>query len=315
MADVVSAPAAGAPAAGGAPEAPPDRPVLEVVQDEPQPQNAADADEDDGPDDDADVPYRNDPHYKGLRNKTRSLQRKLAKAREAAARYAGVNVDDVVFKARQYDELERKLQSNPTLRKIVGGEQPQAEKPAGAGDFDPASFPFDPEAPGSSYLLEQAKTVHGLKQQLAQQQQLTQRLLAHLTGREHQDVVTHWKSATEEAVKRLPDRPVRYGDVLLNVRELFSDAVYGAFQTMTAKNMRITKERAADVINHYLRKYGAVAGGQQPSAADRQRAAEKSTQWPTSLGGGRGSPASPKPSGLNIHQVTQQMRQGKLGPR
>jgi hypothetical protein len=339
---IVAAPAAGgaaagagAPAAGGSSAEPPAAgeeagDVIEIVHDEPAPQNAAgegvDPDDDLEPDDHVDQAIRDHPEYKRLRNRTRSLQRKLAKVSPTAERLKGLNLDDLTFKARSYDAINEQIQRNPKLRALLGGDAEdgasstggaRGKAPAAGDDFDESQFPFDPEAPGSAFLLQQARSLHSMSKRLEQQDGLIRRLADHLTGRQQAEVAGAWKSATDQAATRLPEK-VRIGQgetaTVVPLREMFRDTVYGAFQTLRSQGRPVTKEIATQVIKHYLGEFGVTSKGKSSAAAAAatQRNAETANRWPQRGAlASQGTPASPRQPGENAFQAINRVFRGR----
>jgi hypothetical protein len=316
--------------ATGASETPAD--VIEIVRDEPSPQNAAgaeDADDVDAedPNEDADLNFRDHPRFKALKNKARKLQRHLAKAKETAARFTGVNLDDLTFKSRNYDALEQRIAQNPKLRAFLeggpepttGGARRSAEPSSDA--FDDANFPFDPADPGGKFLLEQARTNHTLQGTLRQlttrlerAEQDNRRLIEHLTGTQRTEIVGAWKSATDTAAAKLPEK-IRINGTVMPLREMFRDTVYGAFQAAQSGGRSVTKELVNEVIKHYLGEFGLTKGTGTKAAAATQRTAEHATTiWPrTSALVGQGTPASAREGrgAENAHQAINRIFRGR----
>jgi hypothetical protein len=332
---IVAAPApSGAPAGPAGPastETTPD--VIEIVPDEPPPQTAAGADDADDadaedPNEDADLNFRDHPRFKALKNKARKLQRHLAKAKESAGRFTGVNLDDLNYKARNYDALEQRLATNPQLRRFLeGGPEPvsttgarRSAEPSVDAPFDDSTFPFDPSDPGGKYLLAQARstqalqgTVRQLLSRLEHTEQENRRLMEHVTGTQRTEIVGAWKSATDTAAAKLPEK-IRINGQVVPLREMFRDTVYGAFQTAQSRGVKVSKDLVGEVIKHYLGEFGASKDTVAKTAAATQRTAESATKWPrTSAFAGQGTPVSARDGrGVeNAHQAIDRIFRGR----
>lgn len=282
----------GLPAGGGS-EPPIDQ--ADAPQgDEAPPQAAPDADEDDvdfDPTEHDDLPFKDHPRFKALANKNRRLQRNLAKARAVSERVKQLgNLDDLVVAARNYADLQRSAESNPRLRALLnGGEaepEPRGRRAPAADDFDAKDFPFDMSAPGASWLLQQAKAVHETRQALQQVLGAVQAMQQARQGEQVSRVVSTWREATEAAAAKVPERLNG-----LPLRQLFRDAVAGAFAFAREKNLKVDPKR---VIDHYLKEYKVpTPAAASASDAARQRMAENNRSLPRgAVMAGGGPPAA-----------------------
>jgi hypothetical protein len=257
-------------------------------------QGAAADDDDDDPDlkDDAhrDKHYANDPDFQRLKNKARTLQRKLAKYRPIVekVRAFGVadNLDDVVRRAQRFDEVQ------PLLRRATsGGEssraerQPQEYKPP---SFDRSSVPFDENDPGGRFMIDFAERQHnayhnlvGVVHQMARE---INTLREGHQGEQRTKEVTTWRTELETASRQLPEKVNG-----IPLRTLFQDAVIGAFHQAKVTGRRVNPQQ---VIAHYLKEFkGQKTNPAAATAAAQQRMAENNRALPGRQAFAGGTPA------------------------
>jgi hypothetical protein len=309
---------------------------IEVLREEPQADASAEVGASDGDDDDGDdhdiaddqLPYKDDPIWKKTKNRLRNLQRKVSKTKElrAAIESTGLDHSEVIRRARMAERFEDLLRSNPKLREALGMEtsgrssDDRADGQSRAGtasakEFDASKFPFDPTAPGSDYLLEQAKTVHGLAQRAeAFEQRLEQRfgaveklvrsVIGHIQGGEQRQVEATWKTEAESASKHLPPR-IRVGGREINLRAMFLDNVGGALQVARARGIRVDGAFVKQVIGHYLKEAKQNAPG---AAANAQRIAERNTHLPRAAAMSGGQPAGARAKRETVAEVNARLR-------
>jgi len=235
--------------------------------------DGARSDDDDSDDDDdySDVPFNEHPRFKALTRKLSKTKKQLARFRPLAERVKDVNVDELSLKARTADQLQEVLSKNPKLRQQMleamarpdAGNEPEPEP-----EFDPSKLPFDTSDESGKFFAAWRKEFLDLKKENA-------RLAGELksireTGAQQQRAVEvrSWKSAVEAAQAHVPE----------HFREMFNDAVYGAFREAKERGVRLDPQK---VIDHYLKKAGINKGTQaKASAAAAQRIAEQNKKLP-----------------------------------
>lgn len=297
----LAAPADGAPADGGTPADagdPSDAPDSAAA-------DAAAAGDDDDPDavdeDDSDLPehVRENPRFKATRTKLRREQRRWAKNRGVVERVAGLGgveaLEKLQQKARQAESFEAVLAANPKMRALLNGGAEPEDRPATPRTRHVDGLKnFDPEHPATPFMRQMAETLDRLEDENAD---LKQRF----AGREHADTqekgraeAETWKAATDAAAATLDP----------TLREVFTDAVAGAFQHARRNNIAIKPQA---VIDRYLKSIGASARAQgTASAAAAQRIASNNKQLPNRQPAGR--PAPPVKARETVAQVTARLR-------
>lgn len=254
---------------------------------------AAADDDDDEPDfkDDThrDKPWANDPDFKRALNRARRAQRQAAKYRPIVekVRAFGVegNLEDVVSRARRFDEVQ------PLLRRATSGETSRAAQPPQEYQpppFDKNAVPFDPNDPGGRWLIEREEQHHnrfhtlvGVVHQMARE---LHSLREGHQGEQRTREVTNWRGEIDKASKLLPEKVNG-----IPLRTLFSDAVIGAFHQARVTGRRINPDQ---VIQHYLKEFSAQKKNPAAlTAAAQQRIAENNRTLPGRQAYAGGTPA------------------------
>lgn len=246
-----------------------------------------------------------------LKKQTRRVQKLTAREREheplraqlAELREQGISLDDLKYGFRQHRELAAQIASNPTLRKLVEGDEAveTREEPSRAAvdddpDFDESALPFDPnESPINKYFRDLAKQNHDLSRAARKLEDRLNQIEGKETSREmaqrqvaEREERTTWKSAIDAAADTLADDMTR---------TLFKDAMTAAYHGR-GKHQQTPQQ----IIAHYLK--GNVAPGQAKAAnaaaakaapvrtaATQQRIAEQNKTLPRTVAPA-GSPAS-----------------------
>lgn len=301
-----------------------------VSDDEPvvEPASSAGADEDDedliaGRDDDDTDSRTPEERIKALAKKNRQLVRRLTKHLPTLTRLKGLDLDDLLTRARRGDQFAEMVGNNPKLRALLHGDEPEA--PAGrtakAGtpatdpdddEFDESALPFDPELNDANrYFAKMARDNHELKKTLRQLQgKETQRendVKAQAAASER----TTWRTSIEAAAEHLPEGAMR---------TYFKDAMAGAYATRATHGKSVT-----DLIAHYLKAAGvdpktagkankaaaAVApapAGNTKVAAAAQRERIASTNQPRTVAPPAGAPTTARRQGETLKDVHKRIR-------
>lgn len=255
------------------------------------------ADDDDPDDEDADLPeeVRNNPSR--LRTRLRRTQRQLAEYRPFADRLRGPdgkfqNVDDLLYKAREFDQLDAQLRGNPHLRQTLLGEQPAA---ADAGDaaFDPSTLPFETDSPEGKYFASLAETTHRQQQTITK---LTARLDAMEQGTQAASVAQHestWRAATLAAANEIEDR---------GVRRLFITAMYHGGFDKAKREGTLGRIDVKAVIQRQLAELRVTQSTKnRAAAAASQRVAEANKSQPRAARGSSTPAPAQKPAAANAN--------------
>jgi hypothetical protein len=270
-------------------------------------------DDDDDPDvdhdDDSDLPehIRENPRYKQNRTKLRREQRWRAKNRGTVDRVAALGgheaLEALTARARQADTFEQLLEKNPKVRALLhGGSDDTA-------DVTPAKKTprhielmdaFDADHPATPVMRRMAETLDRLEDDNKSLRQELAGVTRTTTVEREQKTATEWRQATEAAAATLDP----------TLREMFSDAVAGAFQHAQRQRLAIKPQQ---VIDRYLKSVGVSARGQATaSAAAAQRIANGNSKLPNRPAQ-HGRPAAPARSRETVQQVTARLRrEGRL---
>jgi hypothetical protein len=208
-----------------------------------------------------------------------------AAAREIRAFNIGDNLDDVVTRARRFDEVQ------PLLRRATSGEPSRAAQPPQEYQpppFDKSAVPFDPNDPGGRWLIEREEQHHnrfhtlvGVVHQMARE---LHSLREGHQGEQRTREVTSWRGEIDKASKLLPEKVNG-----IPIRLMFSDAVIGAFHQAKVSGRRIDP---AAVITHYLKEFSAQKKNPAAlTAAAQQRIAENNRTLPGRQAFAGGTPA------------------------
>lgn len=298
--------AAGGEGAAGDP-APVEQPVAdgEVTNDDAGAQ-AGGADDDDADDDDdySDVPFKDDPRFKAAIKKLKKQGRQLSRMRPVYSRVKDVDLDTVLTKARTADEFQGVLARDKKLAKQVleamsGLHQPEADAEE---QFDPKSLPFNTDDDAGKFFAQMVKDMRQMSKEL----KVTKEELAGLkTAGQQQsraEVMRTWQGATKAAAAQVPEW----------ARDMFNDAVYGAFREAELKGKQLDPQR---VIKHYLAKLP-ISDKQKAAAAaaGAARAANRNSNLPR-VPQTPGVPAGSRKAGETVADVNRRLRGGGFFPR
>jgi hypothetical protein len=273
---------------GGSP--PPESRVSDTPEPVPSPVEGEDDDDlDTDPLTDETLPSKE--RWNRVTGALKKAKRQLAKLRPLKHRLDGVNLDEALHKARNYDIVNAAMQRNPKLRELLLGESPEREparrRPASEPDdeeFDESKLPFDPAE------NEVNKWIAKLGRESAEGRKLARQLQAEIDRmktaertRSEAQVRTQWKTAIDAAAAKIRQE---------GIRTIFKDQPAAAYLDVTRNHKPFT---AQQIIDHYLRlfeKDGLLPKGEQKlaSAAAQQRIAENNKTLPRNVAGG-GSPA------------------------
>lgn len=220
--------------------------------------------------DDEDLGQITPERFKAVLKQNKKLTRKLTKALPQLTRLKGMDLDDLILRARRGDDLAATVANNPRLRALLNGgeDDPPAHSgkpakgkpaPAAAGgdddeEFDESKLPFDPnENDANRYFADLAKSNHELKRQLKQ-------LVGKDTAREQQQAQaraaaerTEWKTAIDAAAETLTSP---------REKKLFRDALAGAYMSRGEHGKTVRQ-----IIAHYLEDNATAADARKANAA------------------------------------------------
>lgn len=282
------------------------------------------ADDDDEPLDQTGRARPAEDRIKALAKRTKKLQRRLAKLLPIAKRTEGIDLDDLITKARNYDSLERRIASNPRLARAIYGDADDDQDTGRASrrqpaqepeeQFDPSSIPFETETESGKYLANLARENFELKRQQRQLAQRLDQLHGAQTATVEASERSQWLAARDAAVAHIKDE---------GVQTLFKDAIAAAY-----KDRGSHRKSPQQVINHYLKvlkvtpqqasaaanaaaaaatKGGKPAGAPATGAAQRQRIAEGNRTLPRTPAP-VGSPAPARQQRETVAQVNKRLR-------
>jgi hypothetical protein len=239
-----------------------------------------------------------------MRKKLAKQRRQLTRYRPIVQRVNGVDLDTVIARARSADEIQGVLAKHPKLRKQVldalGG---QAEPDADDDDqFDPKSLPFNTDDDAGKFFAQMVKDFRAMQKELkAAKAELAGVKQTGLQQTRAQEMRT-WQSATKAAAAQVPEW----------ARDMFNDAVYGAFREAEQKGVRLEPQK---VIKHYLsklpisdRQKAAAAAASASRAANRNSTLPRVPQTP-------GVPAGARKQGETVADVNRRIRGGGYFPR
>jgi hypothetical protein len=313
------APAGGAPSPGAGSGDAPDAGDLESGADDAgddlgaaaDDQNAGDTDDldallgDDEDDDQAGQTRTAEDRIKALNAKNRKLRKRLLKSKGTLERLGGVDLDDLITRARQYDALQANAARNPRLRALLsGGDDEDADDRAPARrpgarnhdddpPFDEAKLPFDPnENEANRYFAGLARDNHELKRTVRQLTARFEQFARQDSARSEATQREQWGSVVTAAAKQISHD---------GQRKIFRDAVVGAFNNPKIRE-RYTPQQ---IVSYYLKELGVQPQqAARANAAARQRVAEKNRTLPRHPAQG-GSPAparNPKETLADVHR-------------
>jgi hypothetical protein len=251
-----------------------------------KPDGEVDDDDADVEEDFSDTPFHTHPRFKALTKRYNKMRRQVERLRPVAERVKGVDLDALTVRARVADELQQVLARRPDLRRAYmdalsgEGEPPPRDELA---EFDPQKLPFNVEDDVGKYFVAQHQRMLRLEKELREAKGELGSVRQRESETERRSYQGHWKAATESAATQLPE----------NVRELFQDAMYGAYRTALAEGK---KPNPQTFVNSYLRSLrgrGLITAkaAQRGSDAAAQRIAENNRTLPKRPAGG-GSPGS-----------------------
>jgi len=245
------------------------------------------ADDDDEVDDDfSDVPFNEHPRFKSLTKRLGKMRKQISRLRPVAERVKGVDLDTLTTRARVAEQLEQVLAQRPDLRKayvdaISGADQPAARDEM--ADFDPSKLPFNVDDDVGKYFVAQHRTILDLQKQLKTALGEVGGLKQTQTQSARKVYEGNWRMATESAASQLPE----------NVRDLFQDAMYGAYRTALAEGKTPNPGAFVNTYMKHLRERGLITAkaAQRGKDAAAQQIAEHNRTLPRRPAGG-GSAAS-----------------------
>ncbi len=261
-------------------------------------------DDDESAADDAelnDAPFKDDPRFKRLQNRVRSLNRRVAKSREfvETARALGLTpaqLRDVADHARRYQEALPVLKSREFLEVATrlaqgGNSAPQDRRPQ-PFVFDDSDFPFDRNDPAGRWMYDRekhhAQEKHELREMVRSLSNDVAQLRGGFTGQQRAQEVGTWSTAIDGAASRIPEKVNG-----IPIRTLFRDACVGAYKEARSRGTRITPQQ---VIAHYLKEFNLPSSTQTAArAAATQRMAEQNQRRPGSQAFVGGSPSNANP--------------------
>ncbi len=314
--------AGGADAGGGGAAAPLDAPALDPQGgSDPSASAVPDAvdDDDEGAADDAelnDAPFRDDPRIKRLRNRVRSLNRRVANSREfvETARALGLKpqqLRDIADHARRYQEALPVLQSREFLevatRVARGGDTAQQDRRPQPFVFDDSDFPFDRNDPAGRWMYDRekhhAQEKHELREMVRSLSNDIAQLRNGFTGEQRSREVGAWRSTMDAAAAKVPEKING-----IPLRTLFKDAVIGAFHMAKQRGVVLNPQQ---VIAHYLKEFNLPSSTQAAAkaAASQQRMAEQNQRRPgaPAFVGGSPSNANPDRSRERVSDVSRRL--------
>jgi len=273
-------------------------PSAEGEQEPPDDLDAALLDSDD---EHADLPFSNHPRFKAIRNKLRTAQRQVAKLRTLRDRVQAIgDLDQVVYDAQNYRRIAPQMESNKHLRALIYGEPADSERdePDRETPFDEAGYPFERDSDQGKYLYALAREHHDTKAALrAISRDLGAMRQTHEQSTRQAELGT-WSKATTAAAAQLPAEQ----------RQMFMDAVYGAYQHAKARGLRVQPQA---VIDHYLKGQKVTPAVKQSAsaAAARQAMAQRNNQNPRGPAiAGQGRPAPAQKKRMNVFELGKQIR-------
>jgi hypothetical protein len=312
----------GQPAAGAAPaETPatssfyedlgitPDPDPAERAQAEPDDEDLDEkilADED--PDSVAPAGETADQRVNRLAKRQNKIKRRLAKALPIVKRLKGVNLDDLFYKAKQFDDLDAQFRKNPRLKAVMTGESAEDpgttrdERTSAPAPFDESALPFDPNAnPVHRWMADLAKDHHGLKHENAQ---LRAQLENEGKTRQQQQTAqteraerAQWGAIVKKALPHVPK----------NMHGLFNDAMIAAYERRGQHKMT-----PQQIVKHYVIDQLGLKPAQSKAVRDavaKTRTVEANKGWPRSQAGG-GSPAPAQRGKVSMADIRKRLQKG-----
>lgn len=265
---------------------------------------AGDVDVDDDADDDdySDVPFKDDPRFKAMAKKLAKQRRQLTRMRPVYGRAKDLNLDDLILGHRSAQQLQDALSRNPKLAKQVAEavagfhEEPASE----VDDFDPSKLPFDTNDESGKFFANLVKEVRGLQKELKAAKSELSTLRQHGQQQDRRGTLQTWRSQVVAASAKVPEW----------ARDMFNDAVYGAFHVAEQKGTRLDPQK---VIQHYLSKLP-ISDKAKQSAAAAARADKHNSNLPR-VPQTPGVPASARKPGETVADVNRRIRGGGYFPR
>lgn len=251
-------------------------------------------------DEDGQAERSHEERLKAVAKKNRKLKRQLAKLLPLSERLKGVDLDRLVARAQQYDDLSAQIRSNPKLRALIHGDADEPEKgrrtPAAEPEeqFDESKLPWDPnESPVNRRMTDMARESFELRKQLKQLQARIDGVDGRETARTEAQVRDTWKTTILSATAQIKDD---------GVATVFRDVMIAAYENPKVRG----KYTPQQLVSHYLKvlkinpaeaaKANAAAAktgngnGAVRTAATQQRIAEQNKSLPRTVAT-NGSPA------------------------
>jgi hypothetical protein len=296
-------------------------------------QPPAGSDDDDEDDDDPDLREDAEVSPERLKRITAKLSKlkrrdrafRVERARLRELRAQGVSLDDLIHGTRQHRHLAEQIANNPTLRKLVHGDEaddpatrrepPAREPDPDDADFDETALPINAnDSEVNKYFVDLARDHHELKRTAKQLQARLDAMEGKDTARtvaEQQRVEVEekrtWKGAIDAAAKDLPKA----------FQNVFKDAMTAAFH-----GRRQHKQTPQQIIAHYLKDQvasgevtnrqaaaaTAASGKTAPvrTAATQQRIAEQNKTLPRTVAPA-GTPASARTGKESLQDVRRRL--------
>jgi hypothetical protein len=270
--------------------------------------NAGGADDDDDADDDAemfaDAPYKDDPRFKAMQKKLAKQRRQLARMRPVYSKVKDHDLDTVLARARTADQIQSVLARDTKLAKqlmeaMSGVAAPQAEDDDA---FDPKSLPFSTDDEAGKFFAQMVKDQRALQKELKATRDELASIKTGEQAKSRAEVMRTWQGATKAAAAKVPEW----------ARDMFNDAVYGAFREAETKGVKLDPQR---VIKHYLGKLPISDKDKAAAAAaGAQRAANRNSNLPR-VPATPGVPAGSRKQGETVADVNRRIRGGGYFPR
>ncbi len=277
-----------------------------VRDEEPSAQAASpEGDEDDDPDELEHVDASDPEAIAKLRKALNHQKRQNRKLRPIAQQVKGLNLQELQYQARSYQEFQAQIAQNPKLKAFFGlgdesASSDAARSPTPSFEYDGSSLPYDPSAnPINQHLAKRdrdlAEVQHTLKAfDLAALSKRLEQIESHVgtigqreIAREQQATQTQWRTAIESAAEKIPNVGVRKQFKELLAREYVISrnsraridpsaivqkhlADLGLPQVAKQQQKAVTAQRMAEA-NKSLPRPGAMVGGTPASARDKSK--------------------------------------------
>jgi hypothetical protein len=289
-------------------------PSREAEASDPTPvSQAGSGDEDDLEDEDEDLSdLQHDPRVKRMAARLRKLNNFAKKARPVYQRVRGLDLDDVLTRARNYDAVASRFSSDPELvqRYMQGpqqaaaqAQQAPAERPQYPGSGLPEQIPFDTSDPGGQYVAALHQRFNDLHRQSWEFQEQAKNVIGTLSRELHelregttrektQTLITGVKSAVDAEVAKYDDGVAPY----------LRDSLYALFRDAKARGRTDLLQNPAKAIREYVkeeslakyRKEAVAKAGVSVAQAQAMAHQNRSRPGAAAYTGGTPAPATPK---------------------